>query len=140
MIYRSLGIAAKRKKADISGELVGRCVKGGYYAASQMVTPATGTQQWIRHAGTDLYSALTDTPEAGNVKLFEKYGAYTIGKTTNCVNVRVEAGTDKKIITALPKGTEVYLTGTTKTASGMSWAQVVYDGQLAWMAKQWINT
>ena len=140
VIYKSLGIAAIRKKADTSGELVGRCVKGGYYAASQMVTPAAGTQQWFRHAGTDLYSALTDTPMGGNAKLFEQYGAYTIGKTTDCVNVRAEAGTDKKIITALPKGTEVYLTGTTKTASGMSWAQVVYDGKLACMAKQWIST
>ena len=111
----------------------------GYYAASQLVTPATGTQQWFRHAGTDLYSALTDTPVAGNVELFEKYGTYTVGKTTDCVNVRAEAGTDKKIITALPKGAEVYLTGMTKQANGMTWAQVVYGGQLAWMAKQWVK-
>ena len=139
VIYKSLGIAAIRKKADTSGEPAGRCVKDGYYAASQLVTPATGTQQWFRHAGTDLYSALTDTPVAGNAELFEKYGTYTVGKTTDCVNVRAEAGTDKKIITALPKGTEVYLTGKTAQASGMTWAQVVHDGQLAWMAKQWIN-
>lgn len=138
VIYRSLGVAAIRKKADTSGEPVGRCVKGGYYAASQVVTPATGTQQWFRHAGTDLYSALTDIPEAGSVKLFEQYGTYTVGKTTDCVNVRANAGTDKHIITSLPKGTEVYLTGTTKQASGMTWAQIVYGGQLTWMAKQYI--
>ena len=128
-----------RKKADTNGELVGRCVKGGYYAASQVVTPAAGIQQWFRHAGTDLYSALADTPVAGNSELFEKYGTYTVGKTTDCINVRTEAGTDKKIITALPKSTEVYLTGKTAQASGMTWVQVVHDGQLAWMAKQWIN-
>ena len=139
VVYRSLGIAAKRKKADVSGDLVSRCERGGYYAASQVVTPAVGTQKWLRHAGTDLYSALTDTPAAGNAKLFEEYGAYTVGKTTDCVNVRAEAGTDKKIITALPKGTEVYLTGKTVQASDMTWTQVVYDGVLAWMAKQYIT-
>ena len=70
--------------------------------------------------------------------MFEEYGAYTVGKTTDCVNVRTEAGTDKKIITALPKGTEVYLTSKTVQASGMTWAQVVHDGVLAWMANQYI--
>ena len=139
VIYKSLGIAAMRKKADTSGEIVGRCVKDGYYVASQVVTPATGTQQWFRHAGTDLYSALTDTPAGGGAVLFEKYGTYTVGKTTDCVNVRAEAGTDRKIITALPKGTEVNLTGEHKTADGLIWAQVVYDGKLTWMAKQWIS-
>lgn len=138
VIYRSLGIAAMRKKADINGEPAGRCVKGGYYTASQLVTPATGTQQWFRHVGTDLYSALTDIPEAGSVKLFEKYGTYTVGKTTDCVNVRTDAGTDKKIITALPKDTEVYITGKTAQSTGERWAEVVYCGQLAWIAKQYI--
>ena len=85
-----------------------------------------------------MYSALTDTPVAGSVKLFEQYGTYTVGKTTDCVNVRAEAGTDKKIITALPKDIEVYLTGKTKTASGMIWAQVVYGGRPTWMANQHI--
>ena len=139
VIYKSLGTAAKRKKADINGEPVGRCEKGGYYVASQLITPAAGTQQWFRHAGTDLYSTLTDTPAGGNAQLFQKYGTYKTGKTTDCVNVRAEAGTDKKILTSLPKGTEVYLTGKTAQASGMTWAEVVYGGQLAWMAKQYIK-
>lgn len=139
VIYKSLGAAAKRKKADISGELSGRCVKGGYYAASQLITPAAGTGQWFRHAGTDLYSALTDTPAGGSAKLFEQAGTYKTGKTTDCVNVRVGAGTDKKIITSLPKGTIVYLTGERKTANGLTWVQVVFDGKLAWMAKEYIG-
>ena len=139
VIYKSLGTAAKRKKADISGEPSGRCVKGGYYAASQLITPAAGAQQWFRHAGTDLYSALTDTPVGGNAKLFEQYGSYTVGNTTDTVNVRTAAGTDKPIIKAITKGTQVYLTGKTAQASSMTWAEVVYDGELAWMAKQYIK-
>lgn len=139
VIYKSLAVVNRRKKADISGEMSGTCVKGGYYAASQLVTPATGAQQWFRHAGTDLYSALTDTPAGGNAKLFEQTGIYTTGRTTVEVNVRTEAGTDKEIIKALPMGTEVYLTGKTALADGMTWAQVVYGGKLAWMAKRYIS-
>ena len=66
-------------------------------------------------------------------------GGYTLGKTTDCVNVRTAPGTDKPIIRAIAKGTEVYLTGNTVTAGGMLWAQVRYGGQLAWIAKQYIK-
>ena len=138
-IYKSLGTAAKRKKADTSGELSGKCERGGYYAASQVVTPATGTQQWFRHAGTDLYSALTDTPAGGNAKLFEKYGTYTTGTTNAFVNVRAAAGLNGTKLTQLEKGTTVYLTGERKTADGLTWVQVVYNGRLAWVDRQWVN-
>ena len=139
VIYKSLGTAAKRKKADTSGELSGRCEKGGYYAASQVVTPATGTQQWFRHAGTDLYSALTDTPAGGNAKLFEQYGTYTTGVTNAFVNVRAAAGINSTKLTQLQKGVTVYLTGKTAQANGLTWAEIVYNGRLAWVDKQWVN-
>ena len=139
VIYRSLSVVAKRKKADRNGDMTDQCERGGYYAASQLVTPAAGSQQWFRHADTDLYSALTDVPEAGSIKLFEQYGTYTVGKTNAPVNVRVSPGLDTEKIVLLEKGHTVYLTGETKQVDGVTWVQAVYNGQLVWIDKKWIN-
>ena len=116
-----------------------QCENGGYYAASQLVTPAAGTQQWFRHAGTDLYSALTDVPESGSIKLFEQYGTYTVGKTNAPVNVRVSPGLKTEKIVLLEKGHTVYLTGETKQVDGVTWAQIVYNERLVWIDKKWVN-
>ena len=78
-IYRSLGVAAKRKGASNSATQAGRCERGAYYLASQIVTAPDG-RKWFRHLGTDLYSALTDTLESGGGKLFEEFGTYSSGK------------------------------------------------------------
>lgn len=75
-IYLSLGKAAKRKGASNSATKVGACEKGVYYLASQLVMNPDG-RVWFRHYGTDLYSALTDIPEVGSTKLFEKFGSYS---------------------------------------------------------------
>lgn len=136
-IYRSLGIAAKRKGASTTSDLADRCERGGYYTASQIVTASNG-QQWLRHAGTGLYSALTDNYGAGPA-LFEECGTYTTGVTNAPVNVRVGAGLDKQKITLLEVGVTVYLTGKTAEASDTTWIEVIYDGRLAWMAKVWID-
>lgn len=136
VIYQSLGVAAKRKGASTSATLDSRCAKGGYYAASQLVTPATGNQQWFRHVDTDLYSALTDTN--GSI-LFSKYGIYAEGKTNASVNIRASAGLNGTKLTQFTQGTTIYLTGKIVTADGLTWAQIVYDGKLVWCDKQWIN-
>ena len=78
-IYRSLGVAAKRKGASNSATQAGRCERGAYYLASQIVTAPDG-RKWFRHLGTDLYSAVTDTLESGGGKLFEEFGTYSSGK------------------------------------------------------------
>ena len=67
-----------------------------------------GKQQWFRHAGTYLYSALVDID---GYKLFEEAGHYTVGKTNAPVNVRVAPGLDKEKIVLLTAGHTVYLTG-----------------------------
>ena len=139
IIYKSLGTAAKRKKADTSGDLAGKCERGGYYPASQLITPATGAQQWFCHAGTDLYSALNDTPAGGNAKLFEQYGTYTMGVTNAIVNVRATAGLTSTKLAQLHKGAVVYLTGKIAQADGLTWAEIVYNGQLTWLDKQWVS-
>lgn len=136
-IYRSLGTAAKRKGASTNTDLAGRCDRGGYYIASQIVTASNG-QQWLRHAGTDLYSALTDNYGAGPA-LFEECGTYTTGVTNAPVNVRVGAGLDKEKITLLEAGVTVYLTGKTAEASDTTWIEVIYNERLAWMAKVWVD-
>lgn len=140
VIYKSLGTAAKRKGTSTGAAMDSRCERGGYYAASQLVTPADGNQQWFRHAGTDFYSALTDIPAAGNAKLFEEYGTYTVGKTNAVVNVRTTAGLSGKALTKLDPGVNVYLTNSIpKTVDKLTWVEIVYDGKLAWCDKQWIS-
>lgn len=138
-IYRSLGTAAKRRRADKNGFSGENCANGGYYAASQLVTPPSGTQQWFRHAGTNLYSALTDESGTG-AKQFEQYGTYTMGLTVTAVNVRVSPGVNMEKLGTLDVGKTVYLTGKTEQEGDRTWAQVVYNGRLAWMDKQWIKT
>ena len=138
VIYKSLGVAAKRKAASFEAALVSRCVKGSYYPASQLVSADTGTQ-WFRHVDSDLYSAITDTPAAGGGKLFEQVGTYTLGKANAPVNVRAAAGLNCAKITQLKAGDTVYVVDkVTKSADGLTWAQVVYNGQLAWMDGQWV--
>ena len=75
-IYKSLGVAAKRQGASTSCAMEGRCERGAYYLASQLVTAPDG-RKWFRHLGTDLYSAVTDTDGA---VLFEEFGTYSSGK------------------------------------------------------------
>lgn len=72
-IYKSLGVAAKRKGASTDAAMEGRCERGAYYLASQLVTAPDG-RKWFRHIGTDLYSAVTDTDGA---VLFEEFGTYS---------------------------------------------------------------
>ena len=135
VIYKSYGIAGKRIKADTRSEMPCRCEKGGYYAASQLVTPAAGAQQWFRHVDTGLYSALTDTPEAGGLKLFEQYGTYTVGKTNAFAKVKASPEVNTAEMALLGPEHNIYLTGETKQADGLTWVQIVYGGQLAWMDK-----
>lgn len=73
-VYRSLGVAAKRKGASTTCAMEGSCERGAYYLASQLVTDADG-RKWFRHLETDLYSALVDTD--GKTVLFEEYGKYS---------------------------------------------------------------
>ena len=136
VIYKSYGIAGKRKKADINSEMPCRCEKDGYYAASQLVTPAAGAQQWFRHVDTGLYSLLVDTDGR---KLFEQYGTYTAGKTNAFAKVKPSPEANAIETALLGPEHNVYLTGETKQADGLTWAQIVYGGQLAWMDKNLIK-
>ena len=135
-IYLSYGVAAKRIGTSTSAALNSRCVRGKYYPASQIVTPAGSKQQWLRHAGTSLYSAITDGDGSA---LFALYGKYTVSKTNAVVNVRGAAGLSGAKKAQLSKGKEVYLTGKTAKADGLTWAQIVYNGDLCWCDKQWLG-
>lgn len=136
-IYLSIGVAAIRKSPSTSAELVSRCVRGNYYPASQIITPSNSNQSWFQHAGTDNYSALTD---GDGSSLFSLSGTYIVGRTNAYVNVRTDASISSTIVTKLSSDTTVYLTGTTKSSGGYTWAQIVYDGKLCWCDKQWVNS
>ena len=138
-IYRSLGTAAKRKGADQTAIMSGRCEKGAYYLATQIVTSADG-RKWFKHIGSELFSALTDTPSGGNAKLFEQAGTYTKTTTNATVNARAVAGLSGKVIAKLNAGTEIYLTDTKPQAvDGLTWVEIIYNGKPAWCDKQWIS-
>lgn len=136
-VYLSTGIAAKRKSPSTSGELVERCKKGGYYPASKIIFPSGSSQHWFQHAGTNYYSALTDTDGSS---LFTLHGKYKIGKTNSPVNVRTDASISSTVVTKLASNTTVYLTGITKSSGGYTWTQIVYNGALCWCDKQWVNS
>ena len=65
--------------------------------------------------------------------------ACTTCKTNAPVNARAEASINGKIITKLPKGAAVKLTGKTVSNGGYTWAEILYNGNLCWCDKQWIN-
>ena len=135
-IYKSLGIARKRASAGLNGAEKGRCVKGEYYLATQLVTPDDGSQVWFKHLdGT--YSALTDTNKS---KLFTLCGTYTRTKATAIANIRKEAGIKQPIIGRYSIGDFVYLVNgvSAKSVGGLTWVKVFYDGEFGWVDKQWL--
>lgn len=137
IVYQSLGTARKRSLASLSGAEKGRCVKGGYYVATQTVSPASGSQKWFKHLdGT--YSAITDT---NGTKLFKSIGTYSTAKANAVANVRAGAGINNSVIGKISPGETVYVVASagTRTANGLTWVQVVCDGQLGWVDKQWVN-
>lgn len=66
--------------------------------------------------------------------------AYTAGKTNAGANVRETASISGKIVTKLPKGIAVKLTGKTVQNGGYTWAEILYNGKLCWCDKKWINS
>ncbi len=65
---------------------------------------------------------------------------YISGKTNAPVNVRAAASINGKIVTKLPKGAAVKLTGKTVKSGGYTWVEILYNGKLCWCDKQWINS
>ena len=136
-VYQSLGTARKRSSASLSGAEKGRCIKGDYYIATQLITPESSSQKWFRHLdGT--YSAITDTNGA---KLFKAAGTYIKGKANAVANVRTGAGINSTAVGKLFPGDIVYIVASagTRTANGLTWVQVVYNGRLCWVDRQWVN-
>ena len=70
----------------------------------------------------------------------ETNASYVSGKTNAPVNVRETPGISGKIITKLPKGTAVKMTGKTVSSGGYAWAEVIYNGKSCWCDRQWINS
>lgn len=61
------------------------------------------------------------------------------GKTNAPVNVRAEASIGGAVVTKLPKGTAVRLTGKTVENGGFTWAEVIYNGKACWCDKKWVD-
>lgn len=136
-IYLSEGVAAKRTGPSTQYDINSRCIKGGYYPASDIVTNEGSTQKWFKHAGTDLYSALTDIDGSS---LFSNFGQYHIGVTNAPVNIRKAASLSAEKYTTLDSKTTVYLTDKSPIKSdGYTWIQLVYDAKLCWCVNLWVD-
>ncbi len=65
--------------------------------------------------------------------------SYVSGKTNAPVNVRETASISGNIITKLPKGTAVKMTGKSVKNGGYTWAEILYNGKTCWCDRQWVN-
>ncbi|MCM1300035.1 MAG: NlpC/P60 family protein [[Eubacterium] siraeum] len=135
-LYRSLGVAAVRKNPYLKGELAGRCIRGGIYPADELIVPENGGQSWFKHAGQELYSALTDIDGS---RLFEFIGNYQKGRARENVNFRESPSLSGKKITLLKKGADLYLTGKRTKADGITWAECAAQQKIGWCDLQWIE-
>lgn len=92
------------------------------------------SRKWTRHGKLPYvtYDKVSDSFSANKT-------TYTIGRTNATVNVREKAGITAKVVTKLPAGVQVKLTGKTVNDSGLTWAEVLYNGKLCWCDRQWIN-
>lgn len=61
------------------------------------------------------------------------------GRTNAPVNVREKASINGKIVSKLPKGAEVKLTGKTLRNGGYTWAEILYNGKICYCDRQWVN-
>lgn len=93
------------------------------------------SRKWTRHGKLPYI-----TYETAGASSSANKTTYTIGRTNATVNVRAAASINGKIITKLPKGATVQLTGKTMPNGGYNWAEILYNGKLCWCDKKWINS
>lgn len=133
-IYQATSTAAIRPERNKNSKIYGRVIKGGYYCAETLY-PNIAEAQWFRHSGTDSYSMLYD-----GGALFRKVGNYGTRRTTAKVNVRSAPSLKADIVTAFPTKTIVYLWGDTPIlADGYHWVKVVYEGQICYVASEYLK-
>lgn len=135
-LYLSLGIAAKRKSPYLKGELAGRCKRDKIYPADQIIVPENGGQNWFRHAGRDVYSAITDIDGA---LLFRFLGNYRKARARENVNLREQPTLKGEKLALLKQGTTLYLTGKRAKADGITWAECEADEKMGWCDLQWVE-
>ena len=93
------------------------------------------SRRWTKHGKLPYV-----TYETASALSSANKATYTIGRTNAPVNVREKAGITAKVVTKLVAGVKVNLTGKTVNDSGITWAEVLYNGKLCWCDKQWINS
>ncbi len=92
------------------------------------------SQRWSKH-GKLPYVTYEETEASASANKAE----FVSGKTNAPVKVRASASISGAVITKLPKGTVVRMTGKTVKNGGYTWAEVLYNGKICWCDKQWIN-
>ena len=154
MMDRCSGISTDFSKIEV-GEAVGMQGHIGIYIGDGLAVECTpswkncvqitavanigakagyNSRKWTRHGKLPYvtYEWVKDSSSANKT-------TYIIGRTNAPVNVREKAGITAKVITKLSAGVQVKLTGKTVNESGITWAEVVYNGKACWCDRQWIN-
>ena len=113
------------------------CVRGAIYvkASSHTVcglTNGSNANKTLEKVGISANSEITSSDKKKDTKVDAAYskdnrlkGMY---QTTASLNLRAGAGTNKKILTVMPKGAKVQCYGYYTSISGTKWLYVIYNG------------
>lgn len=96
------------------------------------------SRRWTKHGKSPFidYSDAFASSMATNVN----GTAHKTGKTNAPVKVRAAASITGAVITKLPAGVKVQLTGKTVNSSGYTWAEIIYNGKNCYCDNRWINS
>lgn len=133
-IYQSLGHAAIRPKPSRDSGQNGRCEKDLLYVSDLIET--NGDQDWFRHTGKTLYSAITDVDGS---YLFKKVGEWSKGTVNATVKIRTAPSLKANFINKFNKGNTVYSTGKKTTKDGIEWVEIIFNNSLYWCDSKWID-
>ena len=133
-IMKSLGTAAIRTAPSKSGDIIGRVVKGGYYAFDEMITLSNG-QVWLKHCGKKLYSMLID-----GQTLFSNTTTYSIKFTSNALNVRSKPSLEGNKMTVLKQGEKVLVfDGYSTKQDGYTWVKILVGDKVGYVASKYLK-
>ena len=97
-----------------------------------------GVPKYKETGSTSTGAAVSSTAKAEAAQQYDKSlaGVY---KTTAYLNMRAGAGTDKKIILAIPQGEKVQNYGYYTTINGTKWFYVVYKGETGYCSGKYLK-
>lgn len=109
----------------------------GSLARGETVTvtgPSAGGWAPVRSQGRRAYVAAQYLSGVRGTAAVAASGSSSAARTVADLNVRTGAGTDNPVVTTLPRGTRITLTGRTQG----DWSQISLKGRSLWVNNAWI--